>query len=470
MQTKFKKPLVTKTVKRFLLWNVGIFLLILLAFNLFILVITDFVLEKNLDDRIRHEIENIVKTIEVKNDSLILISNRELEESDLKEIRETSYFLQIIDLNGRILIASENLKDFGEIPFDIKSPQDDYSFHNVNLPSNKLRAGYHKFINSDGKTIAHMQLSVFKSGTKVILNEVLLFNLLSLPVVLLLILIASIFLANKMLSPINKVIQTAEKISARNLSERISYKASPEDEIGRLRDTLNNLFERLEQQVNQISQFSDHASHQLMNPLTIAKTELEYILRKDRTSEDYKNSLEQIKTQVEKMIHIINHLLIISKYGDEQKTSKSIFNLSKLIREEIEISFNGKNITLNVEPDIYSRGNGEIFSIIIENLIGNAVKYSEQDSEIKVSLRTKNSTIEFVVADSGIGVRDEDKEKIFQRFFRSDNAEKLGIGGYGLGLSVVKSIIAQMNGTITIEDNKPHGSVFTVRLPALELE
>lgn len=470
MQTKFKKPLLTKTVKRFLFWNVGIFLLILLAFNLFILVITDFVLEKNLDDRIKHEIENIVKTTEIKNDSLILISNRELEESDLKEVRETSFFLQITDLNGKILFASENLKKFGEIPLDIKASHDDYSFHNISSTSSKLRAGYHKFVNKEGKVVAHMQLSVFKSGTNVILNEVLLFNLLSLPVVLVLILIASIFLAKKMLSPINKVIHTAEKISARNLTERISYKASPDDEIGKLRDTLNNLFERLEQQVNQISQFTDHASHQLMNPLTIASTELEYILRKDRAPEDYKSSLEQIKTQVEKMIQIINHLLIISKYQGEQNVNKSLFNLSKFITEEINTTFKSKNIFLDVEPDIYARGNSEIFSIVIGNLIDNAIKYSDKDSIVKVFLSKSNKSLELSVADTGIGIADEEKEKVFQKFFRTGKVENLGIKGYGLGLSVVKSIITQMNGTITIEDNKPHGSIFIVRLPAVELE
>jgi signal transduction histidine kinase len=430
----------------------------------------DFVLEKNVDNRIKHEMENISKTIEIRNDSLILVSNRELEEPDLKEVRETSFFLQVLSSSGEMLISSENLRNYSPIPFNIKTLPDDYSFHNINSGSDKLRAGYLKFINQEGKVVANMQLSVFNSGSSSFVKDVLLFNLLSLPVVLLFICIASIFLAKKMISPINKVIQTAEKISTRNLSERIVYEAKSSDEIGRLRDTLNSLFERLEHQVDQISQFTDHASHQLMNPLTIAKTELEYILKKERSSEDYKGSLEQLRAQVEKMIQIINHLLIISKYRDEQNASKTIFNLSKLVWQTITNSFNGRNIISNIEPDIYSRGNSEIFSIVVENLLDNALKYSAKDSEINVFLKKSNSNIEFIVADKGIGIPDEEKQKIFQRFFRSENAEKLGIGGYGLGLSVVKAIITQMNGTIAIEDNKPYGSIFIVRIPAVELE
>ena len=150
-----------------------------------------------------------------------------------------------------------------------------------------------------------MQLSVYRTEASLTIRDIIIFNLLSLPVLFIIVIIASIFLVRKSMSPIKEIIHTAEKISAQNLNERINYKAESSDEIGRLRDTLNNLFERLELQVNQISQFTDHASHQLMNPLTIIKTELDYALRKDRSIDDYRNSLEQLKEQTEKMIKII---------------------------------------------------------------------------------------------------------------------------------------------------------------------
>jgi signal transduction histidine kinase len=470
LPTKFKLSLLTDTVKRFLYWNVGIFLIVLLSFNLFIIIITGFVLDKNLDNRLRHETENILKTIVVRSDSIILLNNKELEETDFKEVKENSFFLQIYDEQGNILMKSKNVDKFLKIPVEHKTLSDNYFFCNLDVGSNNLRTVYYRFKNSYGKVIAYMQLSIFKTGMNLILKDVLVFNLLSLPIVLLIIFFASIFLAKKTLLPINKIIETAEKISTRNLAERINYKADPSDEIGRLRDTLNNLFARLEIQVNQISQFTDHASHQLINPLTIAKTELDYILRKERNAEDYKNSIELLKDQIEKMIKIINHLLIISKHEDEQRTQKSVFNLSKLVTESIERKFNNANLSFQVEPDIYLRGNSEIFSIVIENLIDNAIKYSGNNPEVNVTLRRIQNKVQLSVADNGIGIEDSNKEKIFERFFRTNKAEELGIKGYGLGLSVAKSIITQMNGSISVEDNVPQGAVFIIRLPEVRVE
>jgi signal transduction histidine kinase len=291
-----------------------------------------------------------------------------------------------------------------------------------------------------------------------------------LPILFVIIIFASIFLVKRTLSPINEIIHTAGKISAQNLNERIKYEADSSDEIGRLRDTLNNLFERLEFQVHQISQFTDHASHQLMNPLTIIKSELDFALRKERNSEDYKNSLVLLSEQTEKMIKIINQLLIISKHENEPSSRKSLFNLSKLIIEDISKVFKNVNLSYQIEPDIYLRGSSEIFSIVIENLIDNALKYSISDPEVKITVKKTKDKIEVIVSDNGIGIENQDKDKVFERFFRTGKAEEIGIKGFGLGLTVVKSILTQMNGSISVEDNIPQGSKFIVRLPTVNIE
>lgn len=466
----FNKPVLTDTVKRFLFWNVAIFLIILLSFNIFILIITNYELTRGLDDKLKHELDNILKTFEVRNDSVVLLSYRELDENDFKYVKESSFFLQIFDAKKNVTIKSENVDNFEAIPLNIYEDQEDYSFYDLSSENEELRAVYRRFRNSEGKLVGHLQLSIFKAGANLILRDVIIFNLLSLPVLFVMIFVASIFLVKKTLSPINEIVQTAEKISAQNLNKRINYSADPADEIGRLRDTLNNLFERLEFQVNQISQFSDHASHQLMNPLTISKTELDYVLRKERNPEDYKNSLELLKDQTEKMIKIINHLLIISKHQDELIQQKTIYNLSKLVDDEINEDCYKVHISSQIEPEIYLRGNSEIFAAVINNLIENAIKYSPADPKVNISLKKNADVVELVVADNGIGISNEDKKKVFERFFRSNKAEELGIKGYGLGLSVVKSVLTQLGGHISIEDNKPQGTKFVIALPAVKFE
>ena len=427
-------------------------------------------LNRNLDNRIQHEMENILRTLEIRNDSLILLTTKELEENDFREVKESSYFLQLCDSTGKLLIRSENLAEVNTIPFNFPKDENNYSFYNLDNVKDDLRAGYYQFVTSNGKTIAHLQLSVFRAGASLIIRDIIIFNLLSLPILFFIVIIASIILVKKTLTPINEIIQTAEKISTQNLNERISYEADPSDEIGRLRDTLNNLFERLELQVNQISQFTDHASHQLMNPLTIAKAELEYALRKDRDIKEYRSSLEQLKDQTEKMIKIISHLLIASKQLEEQKLRKSLFNLSKLITDEISETYKHNHISFEIEPDLYLRGSSETFSIVLDNLIDNAIKYSPQSPQIKVSLKRNKGSIEFRVSDNGIGIGEHEKEKIFEKFFRTDKADELGIKGFGLGLSVTKTIIIQMGGSISVENNSSQGSVFIIRLPVVIVE
>ena len=131
----------------------------------------------------------------------------------------------------------------------------------------------------------------------------------------------------------------AENITPNNLTSRIKYNAHLQDELGRLRDTLNNLFTRLEVQINQISQFTDNASHQLMTPLTALKTELKYILKRERKPEEYKNTLNMLNVQTDKLISIIKSLLVIAKYSGNTESHKSVFKLSQVINDQIKPSF-----------------------------------------------------------------------------------------------------------------------------------
>ena len=465
----WKKPLFTETVKRFTLWNVGIFLLILIAFNIFIILITLLILNENLDVRLEHEAENIMKSFKLNNDTVTIIDKKEFEESDLNKITAHPFFLQVYSESGKILLKSSNINLFGALPLNSRRNFDDFLFEDINVYGKSLRIAYYPLIDKSTKKAAYLQLATFKEEYSSILDQIILFNLFSFPLIIIIVVIASFFLAKNSINPINKIIETAKNISASNLSLRIEHTASSVDELGKLRDTLNSLFERLEKHIKQISRFTDQASHQLMNPLTAIKTELEFILKKDRTIEQYKETLQLMQIQADKMISITKTLLIIARADKAMNGYKNLFNVSRILGNTITESFANSNINLNIQEDIYLKGDSEIFKLVVENLIDNAVKYSNGEL-VKVTLKTSDGLSQIEVADLGIGISDEEKKNVFERFYRSEKVEKLGIKGYGLGLSLVKSIVIQLGGTIKIEDNIPKGTKVKISIPSVEIE
>lgn len=469
MPNNQKIPFLTPTVKKFTAWNVIIFLILILLVNVMFIFIAVFILHSAIDKRLEHEIEKVSATIEIKDSVINIIDFSEINEPDFNTITEASLFLQIYDLNGNILISSNNLANYSSIPVDLNILQDDVTFSDLSVGEDRLRIGYSLLYNQKQEKIAILQLATFENELRVIREKMILFNLFLLPGLILLVIIASVILAKKSFKPINNIIETADRISAKSLTSRIEYETKHGDELGRLRDTLNGLFDRIESHVNQLSQFTDHASHQLMNPLTAIKTELEFILKKDRPTDEYKHSLSQLLTQTDHMIKIVRTLLLLSKQDTDGNYKKAIFNLSKLIKANVPEQINSHKIKIDVEDDIYIKGDSEKFLIVVENLVDNAVKYSPEKETVFLKLKTKNDEIELIVEDYGLGIDAAEKEKIFDRFYRGSTSEKIGIRGYGLGLSLVKTILMEMGASIRIEDNDPNGSKFIITIKALNI-
>lgn len=469
LQIRKKTKFLTPTVRRFTAWNVLLFLFLLLAVNAMFIFITVYILHSGIDKRLSHEMDNVIETISITGTDISIIDFSELNEHDFNTISDVSWFLQIYDTDGNVLITSNNLNDFGSIPLELKITGSEFVFSDMNVGEDRLRMGYTSLYNEKGEQVAILQLATFENELWFIRNKMIVFNLILLPGIIIIVIIISVFLAKKSFSPLNKIIETADTISAGNLNTRIDYKAEPEDELGRLRDTLNQLFDRIEVNINQLSQFTDHAAHQMMNPLTAVKTELEYILKKERSADEYKEALNKLLIQTDQMTKIVRTLLMISKQDNNSDKSQSVFNFSNLIQKIVDTEFAKDNIQSSIKKELYVRGDTDKFHIVVENLVDNAIKYSINDKMVSVSL-TKNDTFaNLIIKDSGIGISDFDKEKVFDRFYRSEKAEKLGIKGYGLGLSLVKLLIEEAGGKISIEDNEPGGTIFIVTLPHLAL-
>lgn len=422
-----------------------------------------------MDQRITHEIEKVTNTLSISSNVITVTDSSELKESDFYELTESPYFLQVIDKGGQIILTSRNVTLFKRLPFNTMELPNDLFFESFDFENITFRSGYKTLFDSSGEKAGILQISVYERNFKNFMKDLLYFNIWAVLVLLLIVLLASIWAAKRTFKPINQIIEISHSLNVQNFNKRIELEAKPNDEIGRLRDTLNGLFNRIEEYVLELTHFSDHVSHQLMNPLTAIQTEVEYLLKKERTSNEYKEALVKLSAQTNNMVSIVKTLLLIAKSGKVKNKSTAVFNLSKLINNEIKSSFEDYNINYFIEENLYLRGESDKFLMVIQNLIHNAIKYSPENPVIKVNANKINSNIIISIEDNGIGIADSEKDSVFGKFYRTDRAETLGIKGFGLGLSLVKSIIEEVSGTIKIRDNKPVGTIFTITLPAVNL-
>ncbi len=469
MQNKQKIPFLTDSVKRLTALNILIFVLLLIFFNALLISFIYYIAHRNMDQRITHEIEKVTNTLSLSGNVITVTDSSELKESDFYELTESPYFLQVLGNDGKIILTSRNVTLFKRLPFKRMELTNDLFFESFDFENITFRSGYKTLYDSSGKEAGVLQISVYERNFKNFMKDLLYFNLWAVLGLLFIVILASIWAAKKTFKPINQIIEASLSFNIQNFNKRIEVNAKPNDEIGRLRDTLNGLFNRIEDYVLELTHFSDHVSHQLMNPLTAIQTEIEYLLKKERTSIEYNEALVKLSAQTDNMISIVKTLLLIAKSGKVKTKSTAVFNLSKLINNEVEFSFRDYNISYSIEDNLYLRGESEKFLMVIQNLIHNAIKYSPQDKNISVRASKIDSKIIVSVEDNGIGIEDAEKELIFKKFFRSDRAEKLGIKGFGLGLSLVKSLVEEIRGTIEVKDNKPTGSIFLITLPAIDL-
>ncbi|MBU0475400.1 MAG: HAMP domain-containing histidine kinase [Bacteroidetes bacterium] len=464
-----KKPLITKSVR-----NNAAFLTLLLfigylIFSFFSVIQINYYFTDNIDTRLKHEIVHIEYNLEILDNVIIIRSDKEFQEYDMLHETDNSFYLQIYNTKGELYFQSKNLKLFPGMPTPIRNFEEEFLLLDEKVNYKGLRVCYSKVYFGD-EIVGYIQLATPKTSANSAIDDIIAFNLWTLPLAFILFVIVSLIFVKRSLNPINKIIAISQEITATNLSKRINYEADSDDELGRLKFTLNDLFDRLEFQINQISQFSDNASHQLMTPLTAISTELEYMLKKEHSSDEYRDTLKNVEEQTKEMVKIVKTLLILAKDCSICTDSRSVFSLSHLLKNEIKEAFKNNKVTISVDENIYLKGEADYFKMVLENLINNAIKYSSENDEVRVIVKEELDNTIISVYDNGIGIPDSEKTVVFERFYRGEKVESTGIKGHGLGLNLASNIVTKMGGKILIRDNEEKGTIFILEMPKLVLE
>jgi len=280
------------------------------------------------------------------------------------------------------------------------------------------------------------------------------------------------WLAGRVVRPVDAIIDQAEGIARGEPQRRIEAFADTW-EYHRLVQVLNQMLSRLETALETQKRFAADASHELRTPLTALRGEIEVALRRDRTAEEYVRVLDSALEEAERLSRLAEDLLTLTRSEAgvlepqiqevdlAERVGRTVSRLSQEAAEkEILISGPGEEaVTAEVDPDLFDR--------LVWNLLGNALKFSPRGGTVDIGLTNDHQGAVLEIADTGPGIPEDQLEKIFERFFRTDKARTHGgdTSGTGLGLAIAKAIVELHRGGISAENRPGKGAVFRVTLP-----
>jgi two-component system, OmpR family, heavy metal sensor histidine kinase CusS len=291
------------------------------------------------------------------------------------------------------------------------------------------------------------------------------------PLVLLLASAAGYWTSRRALAPVDQITHAAQQFSTRNLSSRILVPKSG-DELQRLSETLNAMLGRVENAVNQITEFTADASHELRTPVTVMRTRTELALRHRRSPDEYRETLEQLHSELVQTSELIDKLMLLARAdaganllrfasvdlaGVVGQVLSQTAPLAEAKGVEIEAQVGDRPIWVQADKELLQR----LFTILIDN----AVKYTPAPGRIVVELGSEAGVAMAVVRDTGIGIAAADLPRVFERFYRSDKARSRETGGAGLGLSIARWIAEAHHGSLRAESISGSGAAFTLTLP-----
>ncbi len=282
------------------------------------------------------------------------------------------------------------------------------------------------------------------------------------------------WLAGRTTGYLAEVIHTAARLHPDQLQERLPLRGTG-DELDQLAKTVNQLLDRIARHLEVRRDFLANAAHELRTPLAAIRSSVEVALGSNRTATEYEELLGEIIDEGSSLEALVNQLLLLSETeADVLKNRGERFSIDNVVYKAVEM-FRGvaeaKDIQLNVGAidQAEMEGNRQHLRQVLNNLLDNAIKFTPNGGNVSVTLTRHATLSQFTleVSDTGIGIRDEDRLRLFERFFRADNARsrESETKGTGLGLSICRAVVEAHGGTISATSQLGKGTTFTVVLP-----
>jgi heavy metal sensor kinase len=278
------------------------------------------------------------------------------------------------------------------------------------------------------------------------------------------------FLANRALRPIRRITDTAQKITAQDLSRRLAYRGA-RDEISSLASTFDQMLERLQASFERERRFTGDAAHELRTPLTVLKGQIEVALSRRRDRVTYEKILRELSPQVERLIRLSNGLLFLSRSDQQQLPFEPVeLNLQEwleILLEQFEplAREKGLEIRTNLPAELPVYGDSDHLIRLFLNLLENALKYTPTAGQITITALKAPGEVQVMIHNTGPGIPQEHLPHLFDRFYRVEADRSSQTGGNGLGLAIAREIVRLHRGDIEVQSEPGQGMTVTVYLP-----
>lgn len=279
-------------------------------------------------------------------------------------------------------------------------------------------------------------------------------------------------LARRALAPVDRMAERARIITAERLSERLPVD-DPDEELGRLASVFNDTLSRLESSFEQMRRFTADVSHELRTPLTAIRSVGEVGLRGSRDERAYRSIIGSMLEEVDRLTRLVDRLLALSRAeAGEATLAVDVVDLGGLAEDAVaHLGVLAEERRQSVEVERFGHATALVDRVVLRqaliNLLDNAIKYTPLGGQIRVRVSELTAGAMIEVSDTGPGVRDEPRARIFDRFYRNAAVTPTEIGGAGLGLAIAKWAVEVNGGRLTLERASQTGSTFRINLPPI---
>jgi heavy metal sensor kinase len=455
-------------------WYVGVLAITLLLFELVVYAALSRTLNDGVDEALTSSIE--ITTTSLSNDIGEGQTRSEAARATVDELSSRQVAVAVFDVNGELMAAQEGDDDMRPtLPRDPAIAGTEPRLYDIVVDGDeRVRVGLKQVqVHPDvAPFIVHVSTPLEPIEDDLAFMRTVLLS--SIPLVLLIAGGAGWFMARKSLHPVMLMADRARAIGATNLDQRLPV-SNPRDELGRLASTFNELLSRIATAFTQQRQFMADASHELKTPLATIRAATDVTLQQPTRHEDeYRDALRMINDQALRLSRIVEDMFTLARadaghlplrrsrfYLDEVLTSVAAAARLRGAAQGVHVNVTGaSDVTCSADEDLLRR--------MVGNLVDNALRYAPPGSTVLIELMHAGERARVIVSDQGPGIPADAQPRIFERFYRTDEARSRNVqgpSGAGLGLAIARWIAEAHGGSLTLVRSDASGTTFAAEFP-----